>query len=296
MLVSRRRSALRASEDGSGVFLATDAFVTRTFRLHHVHNRGVVSDDLLHLRAFPRRGFLHRPVVTVVLEGAALFRGATSGAWLGPGEVVVLAEKAEVAMRQSRDGEPYRTLVFEWDGSLAATHLSAGRVSDLPALRALADGLLSAPDPLTVVREIVGHLEAFAPVPRELATEPVPPRTVALVAALDEALSNLRKSPMTSDVLDAIALSPRQLGRVVPELHRDYGFNAEGWRDARNRRRVMFGATFMSAEGATVAEVAEAVGYGSAEAFTHALGVAGLPSPREIPGVLRALAMAETIR
>ncbi|MBK7401376.1 MAG: helix-turn-helix transcriptional regulator [Myxococcales bacterium] len=291
MLVSRRRSALR-----EGVFLSTDAFVTRTFRLHHVHNRGVVSDDLLHLRAFPRRGFLHRPVVTVVLEGAALFRGAEEGAWLEPGDVAVLAEKAEVAMRQSRDGEPYRTLVFEWDGSVDATRLRAGRVEDLAALRALGDALLTASDPLPVVRAIVGHLGAVAPVPSELSTEPVPARTVALVAALDEALSNLRQSPMTNDVLDAIALSPRQLGRVVPELHRDYGFNAEGWRDARNRRRVMFGATFMSAEGATVAEVAEAVGYGSAEAFTHALGALGLPTPREIPAVLRGLAMAETIR
>lgn len=291
MLVSRRRSALR-----EGVFLATDAFVTRTFRLHHVHNRGVVSDDLLHLRAFPRRGFLHRPVVTVVLEGAALFRGQDGGAWLGPGEVAVLAEKAEVAMRQSRDGEPYRTLVFEWDGAVEATRLGAGRVEDLAALRALADALLSTPEPLPIAQAVVGHLAGFAPVPRALSTEPVSPRTVALVAALDEALSNLRQSPMTNDVLDAVALSPRQLGRVVPELHRDYGFNAEGWRDARNRRRVMFGATFMSAERATVAEVAEAVGYGSAEAFTHGLAAAGLPAPREIPAILRALAMAETIR
>lgn len=294
MIVSRRRSVLRPD-----VFLSTEAFVTRTLRLHLVHNAGVVSDDLLSLRAFPRRGYVSRPVATLVLEGAALMRVPDAATWLGPGDVALVAQKANVAMRQSRDGEPYRALVLEWDGAVDGTRLPAGRLplpDLLPLAARLTDRDAAPPSIWSTVQEIVAAFSGIVPTPSLPAQpEPVPADTAALATALDEALSDLRQSPMATDLLDALAMSPRQLGRKVPELLRAYGFNAEGWRDARNRRRILLGAAFLWAD-ASVAAVAEAVGYGSAEAFTHALTGAGLPAPRSVRKELERLRAAESIR
>ncbi|MGZ3477709.1 MAG: hypothetical protein ACXWUG_30850, partial [Polyangiales bacterium] len=50
----------------------------------------------------------------------------------------------------------------------------------------------------------------------------------------------------------------------------------------RGRRRLMMGATLMTAPGATVEEVARAVGYASPTAFARALTQAGLPPPGEV--------------
>lgn len=294
MIVSRRRSALRQD-----VFLSTDAFATRSLRLHLVHNAGVVSEDLLSLRAFPRRGFVGRPVATLVLEGAALMRVPEQATWLAPGDLALVAQKADVAMRQSRDGEPYRALVLEWDGAVEATRLPAGRLpltTILPLAARLADRDASTAATWATVQAVVEVFSTLVPTPTLPATpESVSPETSALAAALDEALSELRQSPMASDLLDALPMSPRQLGRKVPELLREYGFNAEGWRDARNRRRILLGAAFLWAD-TSVAEVAEAVGYGSAEAFTHALTGVGLPAPRHVREELRRLCAAESIR
>jgi hypothetical protein len=60
--------------------------------------------------------------------------------------------------------------------------------------------------------------------------------------------------------------------------------------DAALRVEGDMGVSFMTAKGASVAEVARSVGYGSSRAFSRALGDAGLPSPSRIAEVVRALA------
>lgn len=76
---------------------------------------------------------------------------------------------------------------------------------------------------------------------------------------------------------------------MVSEFHPRYGFNADGWIDARNRRRLLLGAGFMTAPGATATRVAPAVGFTSAAAFSRALCNAGLPRPGAIASTVAAL-------
>src|ERR1700690_3763500 len=97
MLLSFRRAAI-PEIDAS---VATTAFVHTRYRVHVIHNRGVVCDDDLFLPSITRVGQLTRPVLTIILEGRARIRLATGfERWFGPGDVVLLPAKAVVAMRQ----------------------------------------------------------------------------------------------------------------------------------------------------------------------------------------------------
>lgn len=89
-----------------------------------------------------------------------------------------------------------------------------------------------------------------------------------------------------------LGLSTRQLNRLIADYNERYGFNAGGWIDTRNRRRLMFGATFMTVPGATAKDVAQLVGYQSASAFTRALKSAGLPPPSTIAGEVEKIGRA----
>ncbi len=119
--------------------------------------------------------------------------------------------------------------------------------------------------------------------------EDVPPRARELTDALDGLLSNLGEQPMIRDLCARLEVSERQLNRLVREYNAAYGFNATGWIDTRNRRRLLLGATFMTVAGATAAYVARVVGYRSPTAFSRALRRAGLPAPSEIAAELERL-------
>ena len=84
------------------------------------------------------------------------------------------------------------------------------------------------------------------------------------------------------ELSDRLGVSTRQLNRIVKDYNETYGFNATGWIDTRNRRRLLIGATLMTAPKATASYVARVVGYRSATAFARARGLAGLPPPSEI--------------
>ncbi len=299
MIVSHRRTALEAR----GAYLETHALVHTTYRVHVVRNDRVVSEDRLLLRAFDRKGALGRPVVTVVLDGAARLEAYDRIEWLGVGRVSAIEAKGAVTMRQSRSGERYEALVIEWDpGSLAPARPHGFEVHALAAerlavVRAAADALASPSSGaeraaaelgavLDVLREVGLPFVARAP---ETLVEEVSPQSARLATALDDLLSDLRRRPMAVDLHQVLGLSLRQVNRLVLEFNRRYGFNAVGWRDTRGRRRLMIGATLMTTSGATVEEVARAVGYASATAFARAMARAGLPPPGEVARAVEAL-------
>jgi len=148
--------------------------------------------------------------------------------------------------------------------------------------------------PEALIGELVGllvrtGLELRCPADAELADD-VSDSTLKMARALDVALSNLEGQPMTADLEKLLGLSARQVNRLVASYNIRYGFNSIGWRDTRNRRRLMIGATFMTAPGATVASVAKVVGYRSPTAFARALADAGMPPPTTIPRVVHDLA------
>jgi AraC-like DNA-binding protein len=297
MIVSHRRTSLDAPP-AAPAYLETHALVHTRFRIHVVRNDRVVSEDRLHLRAFERRGMLGRPIVTAVLEGNARIDAYDREVWLGAGEVSAIESKGAIAMRQSRNGERYVALAIEWDpGSLDDGRPTGFETRKLGAaalarLLTLAEQLtrrdLDAPAAAELATEILAHL-GF---PRRSASslvEEVSESTRVLAASLDELLSDLRRKPMAVDLHDVLGLSLRQVNRLVLEFNLKYGFNAVGWRDTRGRRRLMMGATLMTAPGATVQAVARAVGYASPTAFARAMALSGLPPPGEVARCVAAL-------
>jgi len=290
---SRRIEAMRL-----GAALSNHALVHSRLRLHAVKNARVVSEDELLLRAFPRAGAVGRPVVTLLLAGRGRVRAHGREAWLEGGDVLGMDHKGSVSMRQ--EGEAYSALAFEWDADFLGPRPKAFQQARLTG---------TAKDEASAVWEaivrgegrpealVARHLRVLAelgfPVrsasEAELA-EAVPEATQKMSRGLDFALSNLEGQPMTADLEKVLGLGARQVNRLVQSFNAHYGFNATGWRDTRNRRRLMMGATLMTAKGATVSYVARVVGYRSPTAFARALADAGMPPPASIPALVEGLA------
>lgn len=294
MFLSHRRVDLPESK----ALLATHAVVHSGYRIHAVLRENVISEDALLVRGFDRRGAVGRPVATLLFEGRARVRVPGHDRALSPGDLCVIASKGEVLMRQ--EGERYATLVVEWapgvfgDRPLEAISVRRPPPEMTAPLRALAAALSDAPAADDV--DIAGAWAALRAlgVPlheRDAAglTEPIAPPILRLAGALDQLQSNLRGAPMMVDLEAALGLSSRQINRVVQEFNERYGFNAAGWRDTRNRWRLMMGATLMTAPAASAEAVARAVGFASAATFSRALANVGLPPPGEIANLVRAL-------
>jgi hypothetical protein len=272
--------------------VATTALVHSGYRVHVIRNRGVVCDDELFLPFIARVGRVSRSVLTVIVEGRARVRlPAGFERWLDAGDVVLLPEKAIVAMRQ--EGSPsFRSVALEWDpGTFGTTVASAPDATRLDAsamarVAAAADALESCRDvrrASVLLADLVALLGSrgapFGRVASHDLVEPASPVAVELSRALDQVLSSLDGGPALVDLDAALGLSPRQLNRVVADFNLRYGFNSLGWRDTRNRRRLLVGATMMTAVGARTELVSRAMGYASPTSLCHAFALAGLPSP-----------------
>jgi AraC-like DNA-binding protein len=221
--------------------------------------------------------------MTILLDGVARVSAYGEHHWLEPGDVLVAAAKQEVHMRQA--GESYASIAFEWAPPFLSAPGDRVERSKLSATdREAAREVWSAArdessSPARVVERLLALLRKK---PAGALDERVPERAQDLTRLLDEALSALAKQPMMNELSDSLGVSTRQLNRIVKDYNETYGFNATGWIDTRNRRRLLIGATLMTAPNATASYVARVVGYRSATAFARALGLAGLPPPSEI--------------
>jgi AraC-like DNA-binding protein len=290
MLLSHRE--IVAARLGAG--LATSAILHRTFRVHAVDNRAVVSEDRLMLRAFERRGFVGRPCATVLLEGRARISAYDRTLWIHGPAAVLMDFKSAIAMRQ--EGPRYRSLVLEWDVPALGERPEPFADVSTPPLCSLSESLWSAlratreaRAPVAVeaaLRQWISALrDAGAPLSIDARTplhETVDEHTEQLSRALDHALSAMDDQPMVVDIAETLALSPRQLQRIVTAFHERYGFNSGTWQDTRSRRRVMMGAALMTVASASAEYVSKVVGYRSPQSFARALHMAGLPAPAQI--------------
>jgi len=282
-------------------YLTTHALVHPKLRLHAVRNGNVISEDALLLRAFHRAGAVGRPVVTIVLEGHGTVRAYGREACVTAGDLLAMDFKGAISMRQ--EGVRYEALAFEWDPELLGPRPGAffqRRLGGAELVRARSVWRMivsgeGTPESLiheTIAVMVSTGLDLRTPAASVL-EDPVPESTRKMARALDLALSNLEGQPMTADLEKLLGLSARQVNRLVAAYNLRYGFNSVGWRDTRNRRRLMMGATFMTAPGASVTEVARFVGYRSPTAFARALADAGMPPPKAIAGIVRDLAAPE---
>ncbi|HEY3806353.1 MAG TPA: hypothetical protein VGL61_27300 [Kofleriaceae bacterium] len=87
-------------------------------------------------------------------------------------------------------------------------------------------------------------------------------------------------------VANSLEMSMRQVGRDAKELAATFGFG-RGYRDTLLVLRLRVAALLLSAPAATVADVAAAVGYGSAIAMARAFRDASLPAPSVVQAALR---------
>jgi AraC-like DNA-binding protein len=264
-----------------------------------VRNANVVCDDALFLPSFDRKGHTDRPVISVVLAGRARMRAFGTERWLEPGDVTFVQSKSAVVMRQ--EGQRYEAVAIEWDpgclggalgssfvdGKLNAVDLGRLREATTPfAEEDLTGAAMAAARLLHVLRAAGAPFDAHRA--GDL-VEPVPTRTRFLARALDAVLSDLDARPAASDLDRALGLSERQLQRIVSAYNARYGFNSHGWRDTRNRRRLMVGAALMTSPGATTDLVRAATGYGSASSFCHAFAQVGMVSPGAVAEIVEQL-------
>ena len=277
------RSSRRVEAPRLRAFLSNVALVHTQCRLHAVKNAHVVNEDLMLERGFVRAGGVSRPVMTILLGGVARVSAYGEHHWLEPGDALVVDAKQAVHMRQA--GEAYESIAFEWAPEFLGSPseridragLSAGELEEARAV--WAEARHEACVPARVVQRLCALLGKK---PTASLDERVPARAQDLTRALDDALSDLAKQPMMDELSERLGVSTRQLNRIVKDYNETYGFNATGWIDTRNRRRLLIGATLMTAPKATASYVAKVVGYRSATAFARALGLAGLPPPSEI--------------
>ena len=87
-------------------------------------------------------------------------------------------------------------------------------------------------------------------------------------------------------VANSLDMSMRQVGRDAKEMAATFGFG-RGYRDTLLVLRLRVAALLLSAPSATVADVAAAVGYGSAIAMARAFRDAKLPAPSAVQAAVR---------
>lgn len=279
-----------------GARVSTHAILHARYRLHAVQNERVVCEDAVVMRSFDRLGHVGRPVVTLLIEGAARLGAHGRRVWIAPGDILAMDAKGAVVMRQ--EGDRYAALAFEWDPAwigprpapFQAARMAGGVLAALEGVFAEivagAATVSAVVKVVTVLRE--AGLALRVPLPAECA-EVTSDKTAALAAALDGLFSRLDEQPMLANLERVLGVSARQLNRLIAAFNERYGFNAGGWRDARNRRRLFVGAALMTAPAATGEIVARAVGYHTLSAFTHALTEAGLPPPSALPRIVASL-------
>jgi AraC-like DNA-binding protein len=283
------RSRRRVEAPALGAHISNTALIHSSVRLHVVDNRRIVNEDILLTRAFARTGRTGRSTATILLDGRARVSAHDRHVWIEPNEIVTVDAKSAIQMRQ--EGDPYRALALEWDtgefGGRAETIAVRDGRAEIDALRRLATHALDAQtNAAEVVAKLFGILAGLG-VPVHAVTaasldEPVPEHMQELTTALDASLSSLGTQPMMIDLAARLHLSSRQLNRLVASYNQRYGFNSAGWIDTRNRRRLLIGATLMTAPHATVGYVAKRVGYRSGSAFARALRLVGMPPPQDI--------------
>jgi AraC-like DNA-binding protein len=114
-------------------------------------------------------------------------------------------------------------------------------------------------------------------------------RHALLWAGVRPMIEKLYLTPTLQEVADRVGLSTRQVDRYVEGFVGAFGLVGERWRSSTLHLRLKLAVVLLSADEASVAEVAGAIGYSSSDAMARAFRDAGLPPPatvqRQVRGV-----------
>lgn len=139
--------------------------------------------------------------------------------------------------------------------------------------------------------ELLDHLVRQELLSRGAADRAKKPATrpfALLWSALRPMIERLYLNPTLQEVGDASGVSTRQLDRYVQRFVTSFGLVGKRWRSSTLHIRLKLAIILLSADGATVAEVAHAVGYGSSDAMARTFRDAGLPAPATLQQEVRA--------
>ncbi len=138
---------------------------------------------------------------------------------------------------------------------------------------------------------LVGELGAAGVVTGDVAARSIEPtpRTYALLwRAMRPMIERFHLAPSVQELTGETGVTPRQIDRYVKDFVTNFGHVVgAGWRTATRHLRLRLAVVLLSAEGASVADVATAVGYGSIDAMGRAFREIGLPAPSAIHAALR---------
>jgi len=142
-------------------------------------------------------------------------------------------------------------------------------------------------DPMQrLMRELVdcGVLHAGAMQPAVMQT---PAPLTLLWRGIRPIIDRLNMAPTVHEISTATGMSVRQIEQRLSGFLTRFDVGGKGWRPATLHLRLKVAVLFLSAEGISVAEVAEASSYGSIDAMARAFRDAGLPPPSKVQAQLR---------
>lgn len=145
-------------------------------------------------------------------------------------------------------------------------------------------------DPMQrLMRELVdgGVLRADAMHPEVMQT---PAPLTLLWRGIRPIIDRLNMAPTVDEISTATGMSVRQIEQRLSGFLGRFDVGGQGWRPATLHLRLKVAVLFLSAEGVSVAEVAEASSYGSVDAMARAFRDAGLPPPSKVQAELRSRA------
>ncbi|MFO0664754.1 MAG: hypothetical protein U0174_12435 [Polyangiaceae bacterium] len=282
-------------------FFRTHVAVDRGLRVFAAERRGVT----FRTRFVPASRAPKRNVVVLwfIVSGWA--------AWEGQNEVagnrrrahgktlVLLSESAFDGAEGKREfqlvssGQPFVGIEVRLPGTLAMGDASRGPVVltaseaawaavERYIARVLVPGRTTS---AAFVLELLGELAKEGLVKPEAANLVVTdedPRMTHIWDATAEAYERFDTRPTLKRVADACDMSLRNLSRFIDLAYNDLLLPSAGWREMSTNLRLMIAILFLSCPSLSIAQVADAVGYGHAQAMANAFKRAGVPAPRDI--------------
>jgi AraC-like DNA-binding protein len=264
-----------------------------------VETDGIICDT----RVFPPTDAPPKPIVCLELLVRGRFQafGALTGTF---------SDRTALAMRHEhyQGADRRRSFAFRADGRplvIVEWHAPSEVVGTLPPLPATLPlgsdawdlatrvGVLSESDDATLetsVRGLVNQLAAQGVVTADGAAKTLrgpPSPLVRLWRALKPTIEHLALSVTAADLGSGADLSASQVERAFRRWATAFALVGPGLRSVTHNLRMNTAVLFLSAEDASVADVAQATGYGSADAMARAFRDAGLASPSVVQKQLR---------
>jgi AraC-like DNA-binding protein len=262
--------------------------IDRSFRVHVVEQRGMVSDATIWQRErTPQPGMAG---LLLLSEGWLRLHGAGQPRLEGPVALAVAGASADafaLTPRCTRGGTIFRSVQIVYRVDTTEERQTVRRATLPPAVAKAVGGLLAkiGGDPVPALERLFAQCAHTELIPRDLTTaitahEPRDYQRIWGVFAT--AYASLRGWPSLKELAVGTGRSYRQCERVLKRMMTELGLGYWGWRELGRDVRMRRIALLLSMPSVTIAEVARVTGYGSTLALDTAFRRMKLPSPSQV--------------